>query len=372
MIEFRADQRVAFAVGFVASEKFDVRTHRTAIDFQLLFFDRGIFLRGLDLGALGQSARQGGIEIGVTRFVLQSADRFEWLFAGRAGVDSAKIAQVQIRISQIGLGLHQLGLFVGERDLGATGIQRANRPGAHAFALAFQFLAQNADGLLAHMDFLPIQKQFVEREAHIHRDAIGHGLELVLLFGRVQLCDRYLIAGGAAGVKIFHHPDRGVVIVRTKPRRLRLFAPAIKSIGNDRGKITGARFDLGPVRGLNFLPGNRDFGILVLRQPNDVVDRVAGRAPREGDRGQRNEREKREAKDRSHRFFSTSAHSFATKFPRNQMSNSFRATADRENSAATQPLRGYSFNKSCTEVSVGRKGRRPVAEQPAHFASCSR
>ena len=222
MIEFRADQRVAFAVDFVAGEKFDVRTRGTAIDLQLLLFDRDIFLRGPDLGSLGQRARQGGIEIGVTRFVLQSPDRFELRFAGGAGVDPAEIAQVQIRIAQIGLRLHQLRLFVGERDLGAAGIQRANRPGAQAFALAFQFLAQHADRLFADKDFLAIQKQFVKREAHIHRHAIGHGLELVLLLGQVELGDRHLIAGGAAGVKILHHPDRGAVVIRAQARRFRV------------------------------------------------------------------------------------------------------------------------------------------------------
>jgi hypothetical protein len=46
----------------------------------------------------------------------------------------------------------------------------------------------------------------------------------------------------------------------------------------------------------------------------------------------------------------------------NQMSNGNRDTAGRKNSPATQPLRGYSFEKFCVDASVSWKVRRPVAE----------
>ena len=120
---------------------------------------------------------------------------------------------------------------------------------------------------------------------------------------KFRLSDRDLIAGGAAGVKIFHHPERCVVILRAQLRGLCGCAAAIVSTGNNGRKITRAGFELATPRGLDLLPGDRDFRVLRPGQPNDICDRVAGRAVNDRDRRQRNEREEREAKKRSHEFF---------------------------------------------------------------------
>ena len=76
-----------------------------------------------------------------------------------------------------------------------------------------------------------------------------------------------------------------------------------RSTGNNGRKITRAGFELAAPRGLDFLPGDRDFRVLRPGQPNDIHDRVPGSSINDRDRRQRNERDEREAKKRSHEFF---------------------------------------------------------------------
>ena len=256
-----------------------------------------------------------------------------------AAIDAAEVVQAQVRVAQIRLRLNQLRFFIGERDLRATGIKRPDQARTQAFTLAFQLLPQDGDRFFTNLNFFPVQEQFVKREPHIHRDAICHRLEFVQLLGQDEASDGDLITGRAAGVKIFHHLERCIVILRTELRGLRDRASAIESTGNNGGKIAGVRFELAAPRGLDFFPGDRNFRVLRPRQPDDIHNRVAGRAARERDRGQRNERAKREAKEQCHEFFFTASSFFATKFPRMKPSG-----VERDRRIPRQKLQGNGAN----------------------------
>ena len=112
----------------------------------------------------------------MARVILQSADGLELRFTGGAGVDPAQIAQAQIGVVQIRLRLNQLGLFVGQRDLGAAHIQRTHESRRSIVRAGFSIPRAGPDRLLPHMDFFAVQQQVVKSEPHVHRDAIGHAL----------------------------------------------------------------------------------------------------------------------------------------------------------------------------------------------------
>ncbi len=262
VIERRAHIGIAFAVDLVTGKEFDLRTSCAAIDLQLFFLDCDILFGRFDLGPIEKGAGERDVEIRVARFVLERANGFELPVGGSAAIDAAEVVQAQIGVAQIGLRLNQLGLFIGQRDLRATGIQRPDQARTQAFALAFQFFPQDGDRFFADVNFFPVQEQLVKGEPHVHRDAVCHRLEFVQLFGQDEASDRNLIAGRAASVNIFHHLERCIVILRTELRRLRDCTSAIESSGNNGGKITGVRFELAAPRGLDFLPGDRDFRIL--------------------------------------------------------------------------------------------------------------
>ena len=128
-----------------------------------------------------------------------------------------QLTQPQVGIFQPGLGIDQLGLLVGEGDLGAADIQRADEPGRQPFALRLELLLQDADGLLSHADLGAIEQDIVKRDPHIHRYAIDDRL----VFERPLFLDEPgngLLAGDrAAGVKILHYSQRRVVVVRAQP-----------------------------------------------------------------------------------------------------------------------------------------------------------
>ena len=86
---------------------------------------------------------------------------------------------------EIRLCLNQLRLFVGQGDFGAARIQRTKSRRSIVRA-DFSTPRQERDRFFAHMDFLAIQEQVVKSEPHIHRHAIDHRLEFVLLLREVR------------------------------------------------------------------------------------------------------------------------------------------------------------------------------------------
>ena len=329
----------------------------TVVDFQLPFLDRDIFLGRPDLGPLGQRAcqashpdRDAGVRTAKCRRLRTAAQR-------RDRRRSPEIAQAQVRVAQIRLRLNQLGLFVGQGHLGAARVQRTHEAGAQPFALAFQFLPQDRNRFLPHVDFFPVQEQFVKSEPHVHRYAIGHGLEILLLFLEKEARDLDLIASRTAIVKIFSDPERDVIVLRAQLRRNGALALAIKSGGNDRGKITGARFKLAPAGSLNFLPGNCDLRILALRQPNDIADRIAGSSAHRSDRNQGDARQGREAKNRSHELFLHGASRLRNKIPSGPApAEFFRGRLGTPEITSAQPIPLLAAGPSTRSLRVLRAG----------------
>ena len=79
----------------------------------------------------------------------------------------------------------------------------------------------------------------------------------------------------AARVKILHHAQRRVVIIGTE-RGGFLTRPFLQEPrGNDRWEKAGTRFSNTTASGFHLLRGNQDFGILLLRERNRLLDRIS-------------------------------------------------------------------------------------------------
>ena len=170
--------------------------------------------------------------------------------------------------------IDQLGLFVCQRHFGPTHIQLPDGAGAESLLLRLHFLLHHGDRLFAHADPGAVQEQFVECDPHVHFHAVGDGLKFQLLNFEVQSCDRDLAADRAAGIKVFHHAQRRVVIFVAQARIGLVLALTKQSRGHDRGQITGTRLNHTAARRLDFLARNRNFRILTLRKRDRFFDAV--------------------------------------------------------------------------------------------------
>src|SRR5207248_5559543 len=118
------------------------------------------------------------------------------------GLRAEKVAESEVGIFQLRLGVKKFRLLVSQSHFGALYVQITNNAGAKALLLTLEFLLEDSHGILPHTHLRPIQEKFVKRHPHIHYHSTGDLLQLIVLLLDIEPCDGHLAGYCSTSVQI--------------------------------------------------------------------------------------------------------------------------------------------------------------------------
>ena len=180
VVEFRSDQRITFAIDFVAGKGFHPRTRRAPVQNQLMVLNLDVYFPGPDLRPGHVCVGETFIQIRMAGLILQLSSSFEPQWLARWSADRRRpIHSISNRNFAVEFA-HRSAPAV--RSLAqlrrGSHLKRPTSPSRQSFSLGLEFFLEDADRLLAHADLRAIEQHVVKRDAHIHRHSIHERLVL--------------------------------------------------------------------------------------------------------------------------------------------------------------------------------------------------